>query len=105
MKFEVPGGKLSKLRYIIEKIVMPKFPKIVEIDDIEYHLSSLGQERFFVHFITTECLTRKEQVEIYDLVRELFKAASFEDLVDKNKSQVRTYFDCGDGEGFVFRGW
>ena len=72
MKFEVPEGKISKLKYIIEKIVMPKFMTIESIDDIEYHLSSLGQERFFVHFITTDCLSKKEQVEIYDLVKDLF---------------------------------
>jgi hypothetical protein len=91
---------------LIEKLVIPKFPKIISIEDIEHYSSGFRGDSYFVNMATSECLESEEQVEIDTLVKQLFKMAS---LDSANKSdfnlysdKIMVFFDCGNGDGFVF---
>ena len=102
------ANKTTKLMAnLIEKLVVPKFPKIVSIDDIEHFSSGFRGDSYFVHITTSECLESEEQISIDTLVKQLFKMASL-DTSNKNfgfklePDKIMSFFDCGDGEGFNF---
>ena len=91
---------------LIEKLVVPKFPNIVSIDDIEHFSSGFRGDSYFVHVTTSECLSMEEQVSIDTSVKQLFKMASL-DSANQNPfkldtDKIMSFFDCGDGEGFNF---
>jgi hypothetical protein len=71
---------------LIEKLVVPKFPKIVSIDDIEHFSSGFRGDSYFVHITTSECLEPKEQVSIDTLVKQFFKIPQSKKLADDDKA-------------------
>jgi hypothetical protein len=92
---------------LIEKLVVPKFPKIVSIDDIEHFSSGFRGDSYFVHITTSECLEPKEQVSIDTLVKQFFKMASLDTKSENSfklePDDIKVFFDCQDGEGYNFK--
>ena len=92
---------------LINKLVIPRFPKITGVEEIEHFSSGFRGDSYYVHIMTSECLEMEEQVEIDSLVKQLFKMASL-DTSNKNfgfklePDKIMSFFDCGDGEGFNF---
>lgn len=100
------GNNIEIITNLIDKLVLPKFPKLVSVEDIEHFSSGFRGDSYFVHITTSECLDANEQVEIDTLIKNLFKMAS---LDSANKSdfkmepdKIQVFFDCGDGNGFTF---
>ena len=91
---------------LIEKLVVPKFPKIVSIDDIEHFSSGFRGDSYFVHITTSECLESEEQISIDTLVKQLFKMASLDTKIENSfkldPDDIKVFFDCQDGEGYNF---
>jgi hypothetical protein len=92
---------------LIEKLIIPKFPKITAVDNIDHMSSSFRGDSYFVNLITSECLDTKEQMDIDQAVKQLFKMASLDRAYKGDFSvgsdSIMVFFDCGDGEGFTFR--
>ena len=91
---------------LIKKLVVPKFPKIVSIDDIEHFSSGFRGDSYFVHITTSECLESEEQISIDTLVKQLFKMASLDTKIENSfklePDDIKVFFDCQDGEGYNF---
>jgi hypothetical protein len=101
------ANKTTKLMAnLIEKLVIPKFPKIVSIDDIEHFSSGFRGDSYFVHITTSECLESEEQISIDTLVKQLFKMASLDTKIENSfkldPDDIKVFFDCQDGEGYNF---
>ena len=101
------ANKTTKLiANLIEKLVVPKFPKIVSIDDIEHFSSGFRGDSYFVHITTSECLESEEQISIDTLVKQLFKMASLDTKIENSfklePDDIKVFFDCQDGEGYNF---
>jgi hypothetical protein len=99
-------NNIEVITNLIEKLVMPKFPKITGIEDIEHFSSGFRGDSYYVHMTTSEYLESEEQVEIDSLIKQLFKMASL-DSANQNPfkldtDKIMSFFDCGDGEGFNF---
>lgn len=91
---------------LISKLVIPKFPKIISIDDIEHFSSGFRGDSYFVNITTSECLDTEEQVEIDTLVKQLFKMSSLDSPTNNpfkvTSDDIKVFFDCQDGEGYNF---
>lgn len=97
---------INLITNLIEKLVIPKFPVIDSIENIEYFSSGFRGDSYFVNIITSECLSMEEQVSIDTLVKQLFKMASLDSSSDNSfkleSDDIKVFFDCQDGEGFNF---
>ena len=97
---------IPQLHTIIKKLVMRNYPELTEFevrdlfadDNIE---SWLGNN-YVVDFYTSECLSTKKQMEIDSEVKTLFKMLSPDKKMYNKEPKVSSFFDCGDGQGFVF---
>ena len=94
------------LKKLIEKVILPKYNKLSHIEDIEVIASDFRGDSYFVNIVTNECLSTEEMMEIDTEVKTLFKMASLTNVSDNpfniGGNKVMLFFDCGDGEGFVF---
>lgn len=97
---------INLITNLIEKLVIPKFPVIDSIENIEHFSSGFRGDSYFVNIITSECLSMEEQVSIDTLVKQLFKMASLDSSNDNSfkleSDDIKVFFDCQDGEGFNF---
>lgn len=100
------NANIKVINNLIEKLVMPRFPKITGIEDIEHYSSSFRGDSYFVNITTSECLESEEQVKIDSLVKELFKMASLDSANQSDfklsSDKIMVFFDCGDGNGYTF---
>lgn len=101
------GNNIQIVDNLIKRLVFPKYPKLIDIEDIEHFSSGFRGDSYFVNIVTSECLSMGEQVEVDTLVKQLFKMASL-DSANKSNSfkidndDIKVFFDCNDGEGFNF---
>jgi hypothetical protein len=102
-----PNKTVKLITNLIEKLVVPKHPNIVSIDDIEHFSSGFRGDSYFVHVTTSECLSMEEQVSIDTLVKQLFKMASLDSSTENpfklDSDDIKVFFDCQDGEGYNFQ--
>jgi len=97
----------KKLRKLIEYVILPKYSKIISLDDIEdfgkrlklNHLS----DNYNISFTTSECLNELEMIEIDSEVKKLFKMIYPVEINDFSPPNVRCFFNCNDGNGHVFK--
>ena len=103
----------EKIKYSVEKIIMKKYPVISEVVSVEDLFSNLGKEHssflgfhYVVNLTTDECLDDLDMIKIDEDIKTLFSMMS----PDNNNPfsigkipQIKAFFDCGDGEGFVFK--
>ena len=78
-----PTNSIELITNLINKLVIPRFPKITGVEEIEHFSSGFRGDSYYVHIMTSECLEMEEQVEIDSLVKQLFKMASL-DTSNKN---------------------
>ena len=85
---------------IIINIIKNDYPQIVEEYSIEDNqglkITDFFEDCYIVNIITNECLDVITQVEIDFSMKRLFKLAMEQDV------NIRLFFDCGNGDGFVF---
>lgn len=100
---------IDRIKNVIEKLIVPKYPEIISIDNIEDSSETLGLENlehnYHVSITTSECLDIKKMMEINFEVKTLFKMLGIE---SKNpfsfkEPSIRCFFDCGDGEGYIYK--
>lgn len=103
----------EKIKYSIEKIIMKKYPVISGVVSVDDLFSDLGREHssflgwnYVVNLTTDECLNELDMIKIDEDVKTLFSMMG----TDVNNPfsigktpQIKTFFDCGDGEGFIFK--
>ena len=97
---------IPQLKTVIKKLIIPQYPELTEFEvrDLfadEYIESWLGNN-YVVDFYTSECLSTKKQMEIDSEVKTLFKMLSPDKQMYNKEPKVSSFFDCGDGQGFVF---
>ena len=97
---------ITQIETVIKKLIMPQYPELTkfEVRDLfadEYIESWLGNN-YVVDFYTSECLSTKKQMEIDSEVKTLFKMLSPDKKMYNKEPKVSSFFDCGDGQGFVF---
>lgn len=103
---------IDKLTRVINKLILPKYTNLIDVrvsdlfgDYAQFkHQEHLLGSTYSVEFVTDKCLDQNEMVEIDSEVKSLFKMLSPENLnpLSNREPKVSCYFDCGDGEGFVF---
>lgn len=102
----------EKIKYSIEKVIMKKYPVIsgvVSVTDLFSELlghSSVLGNNYVVKLTTDECLDDLDMIKIDEDIKTLFSMMS----PDNNNPfsigktpQIKAFFDCGDGEGFIFK--
>jgi len=102
----------EKIKYSIEKVIMKKYPVIsgvVSVTDLFSELlghSSVLGNNYVVKLTSEECLSDVDMIKIDEDIKTLFSMMS----PDNNNPfsigktpQIKTFFDCGDGEGFIFK--
>jgi hypothetical protein len=99
----------DRIKNMIEKIITPKYPEIISIDDIidiseEDGLENLEHD-YHVSITTSECLNTKKMMEINSEVKTLFMMLGLNPTnpFSFNEPNIRCFFDCGDGEGYIYR--
>lgn len=106
-----------KIQHLIEKVILKKFPFLLNVevvdlfDDGEDPNSLSGRINdvlrgysYVANFDTDKCLSTEEMEMVDTEVKILFRMMS---IVSKNQygrkeTEIRSFFDCGDGEGFLF---
>jgi hypothetical protein len=102
----------EKIKYSIEKVIMKKYPVIsgvVSVTDLFSELlghSSVLGNNYVVKLTTDECLDDLDMIKIDEDIKTLFSMMS----PDNNNPfsigktpQIKAFFNCGDGEGFIFK--
>jgi hypothetical protein len=103
----------DKLERVVSKIIIPHYPKLKEFvvrdlfDNMDFDY--LKNRNYVVEFITSECLDSNEMMKIDSEVKSLFQMLRPEKPKgglewDDREPSVSCYFDCEDGEGYVFNG-
>ena len=103
----------DKIKYVIELVIKKKYPVISEVVSVEDLFSDLGKEyssflglNYVVNIITDQCLSDMDMIKIDEDVKTLFTMMGVDDnnpfSIGKTPG-IKTFFDCGDGEGFVFK--
>ena len=103
----------EKIKYSIEKIIIKKYPVISEVVSVTDLFSNLNKEyssflgwNYIVNLTTDECLTDLDMIKIDEDIKTLFSMMSpdINNPFSIGKTpQIKAFFDCGDGEGFVFK--
>jgi hypothetical protein len=100
----------DKIKNLLEKLLVKKFPKIISIDEItdisdEYGLETY-EHNYHVSITTSECLSLKEMMDIDSEAKSLFSMLGLENSnpFSFKTPNIKCFFDCGDGDGYVFRG-
>ena len=98
----------QKIENVIRRIVTPKYPFITEFevkdlfsDMYDFTPSMLGKI-YAVDITTSECLDSNKQMEIDTEIKNLFLMLSPTIPNSVVTPQISCFFDCGDGEGFIF---
>jgi hypothetical protein len=109
-KFNFTDSDRNKkiLKSMIEKLIFKKYPKLLDIEDIEHWSSSFRGDTYTIHITTSECLDEHEMMEIDTEIKTLGKMISLSNANDNpfsvnSSPKFMVFFDCGDGEGFVFK--
>jgi hypothetical protein len=92
----------------IEKLIIKKYPVITNVDSVEDLLKDFKDDKpyllgkhYVVNLNTIECLDSTMMMKINKEIRQLFFMFSIGISLD-DRSSVRTFFNCGDGKGFIF---
>jgi hypothetical protein len=109
-KFNFTDSDRNKkiLKSIIEKLIFKKYPKLLDIEDIKHSSSGFRGDNYIIHITTSECLDEHEMMEIDTEIKTLDKMISLSNANDNlfsvnSRPEFMVFFDCGDGEGFVFK--
>lgn len=107
-KFDFTDSDKNKqiLRNMIEKVIFKKYPKLVDIEDIEHWSSGFRGDSYIIHITTSECLDAHEMMEIDTEIKTLGKMSSLSNANDNpfsvnSSPKFMVFFDCGDG--FIFK--
>jgi len=107
----------KKIQYLIKKVILNKFPFLlnVEVSDLfddGEDPNSLGGRindvlrgySYIANFDTDKCLSTEEMEMVDTEVKILFRMMSItsKNQYGKKETEIRSFFDCGDGEGFIF---
>lgn len=102
----------EKIKYSIEKVIMKKYPVISGVVSVKDLFSNLGKEhssflgrQYIANLTTDECLNNLDMIKIDEDIKTLFSMMG-QDLNNPfsigKTPQIKTFFDCGDGQGFIF---
>ena len=96
---------IPQLKTVIKKLIIPQYPELTEFEVKDLwegggYDSWLGLN-YTVDITTSECLSSKKQMEIDTEIKTLFKMLS-PDKKKYKELKISSFFDCGDGQGFVF---
>jgi hypothetical protein len=97
---------IPQIETVIKKLIIPQYPELTEFE-VRDLFADENMELFLgysyvVDFYTSECLSTKKQMEIDSEVKTLFKMLSPDKSHLVKLPEISCFFDCGDGEGFVF---
>ena len=97
---------IPQIETVIKKLIIPQYPELTEFE-VRDLFADENMELFLgysyvVDFYTSECLSTKKQMEIDSEVKTLFKMLSPDKQMYNKEPKVSSFFDCGDGQGFVF---
>ena len=102
----------EKIKYSIEKVIMKKYPVIsgvVNVTDLFSELlghSSVLGNNYVVKLTSEECLSDVDMIKIDEDIKTLFTMMGTEinnPFSIGKTPQIKAFFDCGDGEGFIFK--
>lgn len=100
---------IKSIERVITQIILKHYDSLtdVEVQDLfgDYDERFQGQT-YFANFTTNKCLSSKEMMQIDSEVKSLFKMIGVENTnpFSFKPPEIKSYFDCGDGEGFNFTG-
>lgn len=109
----------EKLHNLIEKVILNKFPfllnvEVVDLFDDDEDPNSLSGRindvlrgfSYVANFETDKCPSTEEMEMVDTEVKILFRMMSIasKNQYGKKETEIRSFFDCGDGEGFTFNG-
>lgn len=93
---------------VLVQIIMKKYDSLtnVEVRDLFGGEDRFAGTIYVADFTTNKCLSSKEMMEIDSEVKSLFKMMNVENTNPWSfkPTDIKSYFDCGDGEGFHFTG-
>lgn len=102
----------DKIKYVIERIIMKRYPVITGIESVRDVFSDLGKAhssflgwKYNVNLHTTECLDNNTMMEIDTEIKNIFKMMGVTPNYGLERTKtptISTFFDCGDGQGFQF---
>jgi hypothetical protein len=99
---------IPKIKIVVKKLIMSKYPEITNFkikdlfEEIHGSYNILGSH-YIAEFTTSECLSTKQQMEIDIEIKSLLIMLSPEDNpFHYKKPEISSFFDCDDGNGFVF---
>lgn len=96
-------------KYVIEKLIMKKYPMITGVGDIKDLYYNLGKShssflgyKYTVDLYTSECLDSNVMMKIDTEIKYLFMMIGTGDYRSDKTPTISAFFDCGDGQGFQF---
>jgi len=103
----------EKIKNVIEKIIMKKYPVITGVDNVRDVFDNLGKQhssflgwKYVIELYTSECLSSKMMMEIDTEIKTLFQMMGINSnyVLDRTikTPSISAFFDCGDGQGFQF---
>ena len=99
----------KQIEYLINSIILKKYPEIISLDDVTDIAEELSFEhlehRYHVSLTTSECLDDNKMMEIDSEIKTLFKMLGIRasNPFLAKEPNIETFFDCGDGEGYIFK--
>jgi hypothetical protein len=101
----------EKIQHLIEKVILKKFPFLVNVEVVDLfngdtYFDFMGGYSYVANFETDKCLSTEEMEMVDTEVKVLFRMMSIvnKNQINKKETEIRCFFDCGDGEGFNFSG-
>jgi hypothetical protein len=95
------------LQNLIERVMLKKYDYLINVnvgdlfDDVDENRKNV---HYIAEFETSRCLESEEMMKIDTEVKDLFKMVKNveqDEFFTTRKPNIKCYFDCDDGEGFV----
>lgn len=108
-----------KIQHLIEKVILKKFPFLLNVEVVDLFDDGEGPNSlsgrindvlrgfsYVANFETDKCLSTKEMEMVDTEVKILFRMMSIasKNQYGRKETEIRSFFDCGNGEGFLFSG-
>jgi hypothetical protein len=103
----------KKIKHLIEKVIIKKYPVISGVESVSDLFSNLGKEHssflgwnYVVNLTTDECLNDLDMIKIDEDIKTLFSMLGLDinnPFSVSKTPQIKTFFDCGNGDGFIFK--
>jgi hypothetical protein len=102
----------KKIKHLIEKLIIKKYPVVTDVAYVrDIYSGVVGFERnegrsFTVGLYVDECIDSELMNKINNEIKTLFEMISSHlehgRMLTNVNPDIKTFFDCDDGEGFVF---